>query len=172
MLEKLKIFKTANLEEYYENGFSDEYAGFHYTVNPYSNTHNEDEYTAYENISYTYVINGDLDYNKYLIYENLFVDAFKKIYESNKVYGLAFSIDKYTITEYFGFLSFKDDLIQVLREKGNIKFVLDDLKIAIDCNYDLIISIFIYSDKITKNVQSILNHFLDAGLFVIDINNT
>lgn len=170
MLDKLKIFGTVNLKEYYKNGFSEEYSNFHYTVNPYSNTHNKDEYTKYENISYSYVVNGDLDYNKYLMYENLFVDAFKKIYESNKVYGLAFSVDKYKIIEYTGFLSFKDDLVQVLREKGNIQFVLDDLKVAIDCNYDLIISIFIYSDKITKNIQSVLNHFLDVGLFVIDIN--
>lgn len=166
MINTLNIFNYTSFNEFVENGFDVEKAKSHYSINPYSKTHFEEDINENNNYSYAYVVSNTLDYSDYAKKEKKFINAFETIFEKYHIVGLQFLYDKYVLTEYVGFLSFKSDLLESLREKKSIDFVIDDLGLIINCNYDLVLSIAFFKDESLVTTKDFLKNFEKANLYV------
>ena len=158
MLEKLNIFRYYKLENFFEDGFTEEGSKSFYSVSPY---HEDTFINAKQEdfVSYSYVLNNELEYKRYLLLENKFISAFEELYQHFKIVGLKFNKDKYHLIEYLGFLSFKEDLIKGLREDTSYTFMIDDRAIAIHCNFDLNIVVFGYHEIDHKEIWNIFKKY-------------
>jgi hypothetical protein len=68
--------------------------------------------------------------------------------------------DKLSIIQYDNFLSFKIDLIKALREDTKINFLLNELGLVVNCNFDLIIIAYFFDDSIDfSDLSDIVDSF-------------
>lgn len=169
-ISDLHIFSVYDYDEFLENGFDTTKTSAHYSLNPYNKHHFKKTPNHLNFVSYSLVLTGSRTLKSYLRYETLFSASFEIVFNKYKIHSIEFVKNEYVLSEYSEFCFFCEDLRRGLREQAQINFVLDDFNLVINCNYDLIPSLFFYN--MNRGAQKkILEIFSENGLFVTSLDN-
>jgi|LakMenEpi03Aug12_release.lakeMendotaPanAssembly.Ray.scaffolds.fasta_scaffold660746_2 hypothetical protein len=157
LLSKISFLKRFNLSYIRENSFHDyEILYKKFSINPYNKIINEN----IDFCSYTYVVNGSKKLEEYEVLEEKYIKLFKFLFHTYSVSCIVVESDKLSIIQYDNFLSFKIDLIKALREDTKINFLLNELGLVVNCNFDLIIIAYFFDDSIDfSDLSDIVDSF-------------
>lgn len=160
---KFNIFEKMNWEVFLLDGVDENNLQEHLSINPYSEDHLHKIEPFY--VSYSNIQRGLTDYKIYSNYEQKYIAAFEGLFKEFEIVGVRLLGDSVVYKEYFNFLSFKRDLEISLREDTRINFLIDELSIVINGNFDLNMSLYLYEEK-KERIELLFDLLKRSGLFI------